>query len=193
MVPLVVDGIEFIGGIHPQLHDLAEILWLSAVADGYRLLRSPTQTWGFAWRPIRGTTSTPTNHSAGTALDANSAVNWLGRADGGDVPRWLVDRMNRYGWRWGGDYIGRQDPMHWEFMGTVQDAAELTTQAEEEFMGLSAEEKAELKRVTAFLDALTGPLRPGKDVATATGAGKRVAKATLGFERDHADPDGVEH
>jgi D-alanyl-D-alanine carboxypeptidase-like protein len=193
MVPLIVDDVSFVGGVHPRLHDLLKIILISAVADGYQLKRDPTQTWGFAWRPIRGSLTVPTNHSSGTAIDINSAYNWLGRADGGDVPQWLVDRFNRYGFRWGGDYVSRPDPMHWEAMFEVGEVDRLTTMAEEEFMGLTPEEKEDLKRATAFLDALTGPLKPGTDRATAAGAGERVAKAVKAFERSIADPDGTEH
>jgi D-alanyl-D-alanine carboxypeptidase len=195
MVPLVVAGVSFIGGVHPRLHDLLETLWTEAISRGYELKTDPTQTWGFAWRAIRGATSTPTNHSSGTAVDANSKFNWLGRADGGDVPRWLVEIFNRYGFRWGGDYSGRKDPMHWEFMGTMEDARDLTERARNEFGGdeLTPEEKATLKRLTTFLDALTKPLKPGEDEATAKGAGERVARAVLQIEHGEEDMEGVEH
>jgi hypothetical protein len=193
MVPLIIDGIPFVGGVHPKIHELAEVLLLECVERGYRIRDVPRQTWGFAWRAIRGTVATPTNHSSGIAFDVNSAVNWLGREDGGDIPAWMPNLFNEYGWRWGGDYTGRKDPMHFEFMGTPNDAAALTIKAKEELMALSPEEKATLKRAEAFLDAVTGPLKPGKDSATATGAGERVARATLAVERDAKDPDGVAH
>jgi hypothetical protein len=195
MVALDVAGVSFVGGVHPKLHDLFEILWTEAVSRGYELRSNPTQTWGFAWRAIRGSTSVPTNHSSGTATDANSAFNWLGRADGGDVPGWLVEMFNRYGFRWGGDYSGRKDPMHWEFMGAVEDARTLTERARAEFGedDLTPEEKATLKRLNTFLDAVTGPLRPGHDEATAKGAGDRVARTVLKVERQDEDVDGVEH
>jgi D-alanyl-D-alanine carboxypeptidase len=112
----------------------------------------PDSDLGFGWRAIRGSTSVPTNHSSGTATDADSKFNWLGHADGGDVPRWLVEMFNRYGFRWGGDYSGRKDPMHWEFMGAVEDARTLTERARAEFGedDLTPEEKATLKRLKTF-------------------------------------------
>lgn len=194
MVPLEVAGVSFVGGVHPRLHELLEIVWTEGIARGYELKAQPTQTWGFAWRAIRGSTS-PSNHSSGTAVDANSAFNWLGRSDGGDVPRWLVELFNRYGFRWGGDYSGRKDPMHWEFMGEPDDAEILTKEARAEFGedDLTPDEKATLKRLRTFLDAVTGPLRPGSDEATAKGAGERVARAVLEVERTEEDADGVEH
>jgi len=204
MVALDVAGVSFVGGVHAKLRDLFEILWTEAVSRGYQLKGSPTQTWGFAWRPIRGTEvirngkvvgGVPTNHSSGTATDANSEFNWLGRADGGDVSRWMVQMFNQFGFRWGGDYSGRKDPMHWEFMGTVEDAQALTKRAREEFGegDLTPEEKATLKRLKTFLDAVTGPLRPGEDEATAKGAGERVARAVLKVEQESTDIEGVDH
>lgn len=76
--------------------------------------------WGFAERPVRGALTGLSNHSSGTAIDLN-ATKWpLGSepsvnlnpaqiavvraicaATGGCV-------------RWGGDYTGRKDPMHFE-------------------------------------------------------------------------------
>lgn len=158
MVPLVVEGVPFVGGVHPELHELLAVLWSEALDRGYKLREKPLQTWGFAWRPIRGTEvysggavvgGVPTNHSAGTAVDANSAVNYLGRTDGGDVPKWLVDLFNDYGFRWGGDYTGRQDPMHFEFMGTTADAKRLTEKARKELvdMALTDDQKDALQFV----------------------------------------------
>lgn len=76
------------------------------------------QCWGYNCRPVRGSTTTPSNHSWGLALDFNSVYNWLGRTDGGDIPVWMRDLWKAYGFRWGGDFSGRKDPMHFEYMGT---------------------------------------------------------------------------
>ena len=45
MVPLVVAGVSFVGGVHPKLHDLLETLWTEAISRGYELKTDPTQTW----------------------------------------------------------------------------------------------------------------------------------------------------
>lgn len=74
--------------------------------------------WGYAERNIRGSSTTLSNHASGTAIDLNATRHVLGRrgtftaaqtarvraivgATGGVV-------------RWGGDYTGRADEMHFE-------------------------------------------------------------------------------
>lgn len=162
MVTLRVDGVEFVGGVHPALHGLLELVLAECVRRGYKLKTSPTQNWGFAWRAIRGTEDwdnpVPTNHSAGTAIDINSATNWLGRTDGGDIPRRMADLFNEYGFRWGGDYSGREDPMHFEFMGTRDDARRLTKKARRELQEdeMTEAQKAELKELILFKNGVEG-------------------------------------
>ncbi|GAB2970365.1 M15 family metallopeptidase [Nocardioides montaniterrae] len=76
--------------------------------------------WGYAYRPVRGYTTTLSNHSSGTAMDLNATRHPLGR-----VGTWTSSRaakirtllglkMLRHVVRWGGDYHGRKDEMHFE-------------------------------------------------------------------------------
>jgi hypothetical protein len=75
--------------------------------------------WGYAERPIRGGYEL-SNHASGTALDIN-ATKW---PLGSDPSVYLSaaqiakvrDRLAIYQGciRWGGDYTGRKDPMHFE-------------------------------------------------------------------------------
>jgi hypothetical protein len=79
--------------------------------------------WGWAFRDVRGGTDI-SNH-AGYAIDLN-ATRW---ALGSDASVYLtqaeIDRIHvklrDYGGviRWGQDYDGRTDPMHYEIIGTV--------------------------------------------------------------------------
>jgi len=88
--------------------------------------------WGWAVRLVRGSTTDASNHSGGDAIDASAprhplgtdpAANWLPN------PRQMERirrRMAAYRAvtgtqvvRWGGDYTGRKDGMHWELLGTV--------------------------------------------------------------------------
>lgn len=74
--------------------------------------------WGYAFRSVRGYSTTLSNHSSGTALDANATDHPLG-VDGTfsvDQERLIRRRLKRYDGaiRWGGDYHGRQDEMHFE-------------------------------------------------------------------------------
>lgn len=75
--------------------------------------------WGYAERPIRGS-ATISNHASGTAIDLN-ATRWaLGSDPSVNLNGAQIDTVHRIVGatgavvRWGGDYTGRKDPMHFE-------------------------------------------------------------------------------
>lgn len=75
--------------------------------------------WGYAYRPIRGTTTTWSNHASGTAIDLNAQSHPLGVRNTftGDQATAIRERLaGRYDQviRWGGDYTLRADEMHFE-------------------------------------------------------------------------------
>jgi hypothetical protein len=84
------------------------------------------QCWGFANRAIRGS-STPSNHSWGLAIDLDAPSNPMTTNPGArhTIGSYASGVAARYGFRWGGDYVGRKDYMHFEFMGTPASAAAL--------------------------------------------------------------------
>lgn len=74
--------------------------------------------WGWAYRPVRGTTSKLSNHASGTAVDINATQHPLGKR--GTFTWWQVKKIH---WTlrrlkghvfWGGDYQYRADEMHFE-------------------------------------------------------------------------------
>ena len=65
-------------------------------------------------RLVRGSSSKWSNHAFGAAIDINADENPMGRSKG-DMPDFAVRAFKRQGARWGGDYSGRKDPMHFEF------------------------------------------------------------------------------
>lgn len=76
--------------------------------------------WGWAPRPIRGGTK-PSNHGSGTAEDLNATRHPLGTAPASTFTAAQVRKIRRHlattyagCIRWGGDYHGRPDPMHFE-------------------------------------------------------------------------------
>ncbi len=72
--------------------------------------------WGYAYRPIRGTTVHLSNHASGTAIDLNATKHPLG-ASGTFTKaqeRTIRELCAYYGLRWGGDYQVRKDEMHVE-------------------------------------------------------------------------------
>jgi len=62
-------------------------------------------------RPVTGG-KRPSMHAYGAAIDFNAELNPLGGT--GKMPAAVVSIFKREGWRWGGDYKKRLDPMHFE-------------------------------------------------------------------------------
>lgn len=65
-------------------------------------------------RKVRGSATKWSNHAFGAAIDLNAAENGFGKGRG-NIPQPVIDAFKRQGARWGGDYRGRTDPMHFEF------------------------------------------------------------------------------
>lgn len=81
--------------------------------------RGALDDWGYAERPIRGDTAL-SNHASGTAIDLN-ALKWpLGSSPAVNLNPIQIQRVRQIVnatagvVRWGGDYVGRKDPMHFE-------------------------------------------------------------------------------
>jgi hypothetical protein len=85
------------------------------------------QCWGYAYRKIRGSSTALSNHASGTAIDLNAPAHPLG-AHGTFSPA-EVAAIRRilafcdHAVRWGGDYHGRKDEMHFEIVGSASDVA----------------------------------------------------------------------
>lgn len=78
--------------------------------------KGPLDDWGYHFRNIRGSTDRLSNHSSGTAVDINASQHPLGHA-GTFTPMQTVlikALASKYGLKWGGDYAGRKDEMHFE-------------------------------------------------------------------------------
>jgi hypothetical protein len=79
--------------------------------------------WGYADRLIRGSTSEVSNHGSGTAIDLNAITHQLGKF--GTYSSQQERRIHsRLRWmrgviRWGGDYQGRKDEMHFEVVQSL--------------------------------------------------------------------------
>ncbi len=77
-------------------------------------------SWAGSFYPrfIRGSQSTLSNHSWGTAFDINAPQNWLGAKPAAVGVRGsllkLVPIANKFGFYWGGHYTSRLDGMHFE-------------------------------------------------------------------------------
>lgn len=75
-------------------------------------------SWGYAYRAIRGQSSGYSNHASGTAIDLNAPKHPLGASGTFTAAQAAAIRkqLERYdgALRWGGDYSGRKDEMHFE-------------------------------------------------------------------------------
>lgn len=67
----------------------------------------------YATRPIRGYPMFPSCHSWGIAIDLEVASNPLGTI--GHMHPDVVRIFEKYGFVWGGRFIHRKDPMHFQF------------------------------------------------------------------------------
>ena len=94
---------------------------LAAFAAEFHTLIEPIDEgtyddWGYAFRMVRGSTDRLSCHSSGTAIDLNATKHPLGKA--GTFPAEKIPMLRalakKYGLKWGGDYKGRADEMHFE-------------------------------------------------------------------------------
>lgn len=76
--------------------------------------------WGYAERPIRGSSTTLSNHASGTAIDLNAPAHPLGIPAERNFSTSQISKIRKIVAdcdgvvRWGGSYSGRKDPMHFE-------------------------------------------------------------------------------
>lgn len=83
--------------------------------------------WGHAYRPVRNSTDL-SNHASGTAIDLNALWHPLGKVWTGIFNRrWARDVLNAFlvnrlkgCIRWGGNYSGRKDEMHFEIVQNIE-------------------------------------------------------------------------
>jgi len=131
MRKVVAEKSRAAANVHRRIARLVDILLAETERRGYVIHRE--QTSGYADRAIRKSNpKRPSNHSWGLAIDINSLINEF-RTDGRlvtDVPPWMPKLWNKYGFAWGGHYRhNRKDPMHFEFMGSPDDADAMTQAA----------------------------------------------------------------
>ncbi|WP_394161550.1 peptidoglycan-binding protein [Galactobacter valiniphilus] len=80
-------------------------------------------SWGYAARDVRGASGVTSEHNAGTAVDFNAPKHVLGKsgtftsAQATAIRKILSADVLENSIRWGGDYPGRKDEMHFELQG----------------------------------------------------------------------------
>lgn len=118
--------------VHERLARLVDVLIDECARRGYVFHRA--QCGSYNCRPIGGTRS-PSRHSWAVALDINWQINPMRRPLTTNIPRWMIDLFETYGFAWGGNYSGTPDTMHFEFMGTPAQADQMTERAVREVLG----------------------------------------------------------
>jgi hypothetical protein len=115
-----------------RIAELVGLIMRANEAQGYAYRAADTGAYNC--RQIAGSNRW-SNHAWAIAVDENWQTNPFTSPLTTDKPRWLVDRWNRYGFAWGGDYRGRKDAMHFEFMGTPDQAGAALALARAELGG----------------------------------------------------------
>ena len=185
--------------VRAEIRELLILLLEETERRGYRL--HDGWCWAYACRGIKrpdGTMSdTPSNHSWGLALDLNAPAN--PNTSGPlvtDMPTWMPELWESYGFRWGGNYRkyggSTVDAMHYEFMGSVADAARYTEKARQEIGGeVCAKCDALSEGVRAFLTDVE-PTQEGEARAMYR-ALRRASERPKAGAHDHADKAPVDH
>lgn len=136
--------------------------------------------WGYAPRLIRGSSSV-SNHATGTAIDLNAPAHPLGTQPSANYSRKQIRRIRkrivtRSGGviRWGGDYTGRKDGMHFEVNAGHATVAKLARKIRTS-NGLREDDDMYDKRVSASIGSRTVTLNQNT--------------STVGWFKEYADPD----
>jgi hypothetical protein len=102
--------------IAPTLQVIFQEIWNKCQHDQHQVDATGASDWGGCYNPrqIAGSDNW-SNHSWACAVDISPTTNGFG-AGHGTLGTTVVDAFKRQGAFWGGDYHGRTDPMHFEFV-----------------------------------------------------------------------------
>lgn len=134
--------------------------------------------WGYAPRLIRGSSSV-SNHASGTAIDLNAPAHPLGTNPRANYSRKQIRRIRRIVRRskgvirWGGDYHGRKDGMHFE-INAGHAATGRFAKKVRSASGMKEDDMLD-ERVSASIGTREVKLNPGT--------------STVGWFKEYADPD----
>lgn len=180
--PLVVEGVEFVGGIVDNAD--VETLFAYALGRFHREVEPLVNPgcWGFSYRENRNDPTSLSNHSSGTAVDANAPQHPNGvptartftPAQIATVHAILADLDGVV--RWGGDYQNTPDSMHFEINAVpvrVAIVAARLRRAQEDDMPYTEQQLTDIVRA-----AVAAELQPFRDQT------KRQAMRISGLIRD---------
>lgn len=112
-----IKAIRFHKKAAPALLAALTEIWEHYGKDQAKLDALGVSRYDGAYNPrlIRGSATRWSNHGFAAAIDINAKDNGFNTGHG-TMPKPVVDAFKRQGARWGGDYHGRTDPMHFEFV-----------------------------------------------------------------------------
>lgn len=170
--PLEVAGVQFPSGVRSG----AAATVLGYVAEQFHRRVEPLVDgwcWGFNYRQNRNSDNLSC-HASGTAVDLNAPNHPNGKSgtfnvrERGEIRKILAECDGVV--RWGGDFTGTPDEMHFELVGSPAEVAvvahKLTapTAPSEETDDMTPEQDKRLKNIEKLLTALVAPrLAGGKD------------------------------
>lgn len=106
--------------VHKKIADAVMMafmeIWDACGHDQRQVDKTGASDFGgcFNYRVIAGSHKL-SNHSWGCAIDLSPKTNGFNKGKG-TISNIVVDAFKKQGARWGGDYEGRTDPMHFEFV-----------------------------------------------------------------------------
>lgn len=97
----------------PDLLSVFNDIWKACDHDQKKVDATGASDFGgcFNIRKIAGA-NCYSNHSWACAIDLSPGSNGFNMK--GTISNIVVDAFKAHGWRWGGDYVGRKDKMHFE-------------------------------------------------------------------------------
>jgi hypothetical protein len=100
--------------VAPALLSIFNEIWNACDHDQAKVNATGASDFGgcFNIRPISGSDNW-SNHSWAIAIDLSPSSNGF-NVQKTTLGKIVVDTFKAHGWRWGGDYKGRRDPMHFE-------------------------------------------------------------------------------
>ena len=171
--------------VRRKLARLLDLILDHCARRGYVFIAN--QCGAYNCRKIAGTNTT-SNHARATAIDIMWGPNPHRRPLTTNIPRWMVELLERYLWNWGGRW-STPDAMHFEFGGTPADADAQTARAFRE-LGGGAVARPVLRRGSAG--------EPVREVQTVLGVpvtgvfDDATDAAVRTFQRANGlDPDGI--
>ena len=99
----------------PAMMDAFNEIWGKCNFDEKKVAETGASDFGgcFNIRQIAGSNSY-SNHSWACAIDLSPKTNGFNMK--GTLSKVVIDAFDRTGARWGGRYVVRKDPMHWEWV-----------------------------------------------------------------------------